>query len=80
MEDAQLYLRKVLFPLCRVFPDQGIYASALAISAKTGYSFYDALIISGALRGESATLYTEDLPSGQNVESVQVVNPFEVGG
>jgi predicted nucleic acid-binding protein len=75
-EDAKDYLRKVMLPLCRVFPDLDLYGEALSVAEKTGYSFYDALILAGALRGGCAVLYTEDLCAGQRVGRLEIVNPF----
>jgi len=75
-EDAKIYLQKVLHPLCHVFPDLDLYSWALDIFEKTGYSFYDALIIAGAQRGGCDILYSEDLHSGQQVNGVKIENPF----
>lgn len=76
-EDAKVYLQKVLHPLCHVFPDLDVYDGALDILKQTNYSFYDALIIAGALRGGCAILYSEDLRPGQQIDRVKVVNPFK---
>lgn len=75
-EDAKIYLQKVLHPLCQVFPNLDLYESALDIFEKTGYSFYDSLIVAGALRGGCSYLYSEDLCAGHQVDRVKVVNPF----
>ncbi len=75
-EDAKVYLQKVLHPLCHVFPDLNLYSAALEILGKTNYSFYDSLIIAGAIRGGCVILYSEDLNPGQQVDCVKVVNPF----
>lgn len=75
-EDAKIYLLKVLHPLCHIFPDLDLYSSALDIFEKTGYSFYDALIVAGALRGGCNILYSEDLKTGHHLIGVKVVNPF----
>jgi predicted nucleic acid-binding protein len=76
-EDAQIYLQKVLYPLCHVFPDLGMYRVALDILRETGYSFYDSLILSGAILGSCSVLYSEDLRAGQQVGSTQIINPFK---
>jgi predicted nucleic acid-binding protein len=76
-EDAKLYLQKVLHPLCRVFPDVDLYSAALEIMTKSGYSFYDSLIIASAQRCGCVTLYSEDLHTGHLVDSVKVINPFK---
>jgi predicted nucleic acid-binding protein len=75
-EDAKVYLQKVLHPLCHVFPDLDLYGTALDVLKETNYSFYDSLIIAGALRGGCVILYSEDLNPGHQVDGVKVVNPF----
>jgi predicted nucleic acid-binding protein len=75
-EDAKIYLQKVLHPLCHIFPDLDLYSAALDVLEKTGYSFYDSLIIAAALRGGCTKLYSEDLHTGHPVDGVKVVNPF----
>jgi len=75
-EDAKIYLQKVLHPLCHVFPDLDLYGRALDIFEKTGYSFYDSLIIAGAERGGCEILYSENLQAGHRVDGVVVLNPF----
>lgn len=75
-EDARLYLQKVLHPLCQVFPDLDIYQEALNLQEKMNYSFYDALILAGALREGCTILYSEDLQDGQQVDGLRIVNPF----
>ena len=75
-EDAKLYLQKVLHPLCQVFPDLDIYLKALDIQLKTNYSFYDSLILAGALREGCTILYSEDLQDGYQVDGLRIVNPF----
>src|SRR5690348_12381016 len=42
--DVQLYLKKVLAPLCQIYPDIDLYYEALALAKQTQYSFYDSLI------------------------------------
>jgi len=75
-EDAKLYLQKVLHPLCQVFPDLDIYQNALDLQGKTKYSFYDSLILAGALREGCTILYSEDLQDGHQVDGLRIVNPF----
>lgn len=74
--DRRLYLNSVLAPLCSVFPTLSLYGEALAILEETGYSFYDSLIIAGALKGQCKTLLTEDLQHGQTVRGLRIENPF----
>jgi predicted nucleic acid-binding protein len=76
-EDAKLYLQKVLHPLCQVLPDVDLYSAALEIMTKSGYSFYDSLIIASAQRCGCVTLYSEVLHSGHLVNNVKIINPFK---
>jgi predicted nucleic acid-binding protein len=39
-------------------------------------SFWDALVVVAAAKSEAKYLYTEDLPDGQIILGVEVVNPF----
>jgi predicted nucleic acid-binding protein len=74
--EAQSYLRRVLMPLCEVFPDSPLYSDALSIASKTGWTFYDALIVASAAIGKCRTLLTEDLQPGRVIQGVEIRNPF----
>ena len=76
-DDAKVYLQKVMYPLCYVYPDLDLYQKALDILRDTGYSFYDSLILSGAIRGGCTILYSEDFQAGQQVDCVKIINPFD---
>ena len=39
-------------------------------------SFWDAMIVEGAIRARCRVLYTEDLQHGQRINGVEIVNPF----
>ena len=53
---------------------------ALAISERTGYRFFDALIIASALEAGCDTLFSEDLQTGQHIEGqLTIRNPFLSG-
>ncbi len=73
---AQSYLRRVLVPLCEIFPDLSLYSDALSIAEKTGWTFYDSLIVASASAGRCRTLLSEDLQSGRTVQDVEIRNPF----
>jgi predicted nucleic acid-binding protein len=75
-DDTKIYLQKVLNPLCQVFPDLGLYIEALNISEKTGYSFYDSLILASALASGCSILYSEDFQNGQQIENLKIIDPF----
>ena len=51
---------------------------ALDIKERHGYSFYDSLILSSAIRAGCDILYTEDLQHNQKVlQKLTIVNPFQ---
>ena len=74
--DAQQYLHDVLAPLCTVFPSIDLFRQALVIQQDTRYSFYDSMIIGGALQAGCDTLYSEDFPHGQQIRGLRILNPF----
>jgi predicted nucleic acid-binding protein len=74
--EAQAYLSKVLMPLCEVFPDAALYSNALSIADETGWSFYDSLVVSGAVTAGCSVLITEDMQAGRKVRGIEIRNPF----
>ena len=77
MEDCKAFLRTVLGPLCKVYPDQALYETSLEVQQETNYSFYDALILASALRGGCEILYSQDFQAGQQIRGLRIVNPFK---
>jgi predicted nucleic acid-binding protein len=54
-----------------------MHEAALKIAEKHGYSIYDALVISAALKAGCTTLYSEDLHDGQTIDGqLTIRNPF----
>ena len=52
---------------------------ALRLATQHGFQIDDALIVSAALEAGCATLYTEDLQSGQIIDGrLRIQNPFKV--
>ncbi|MBQ7613253.1 MAG: PIN domain-containing protein [Spirochaetaceae bacterium] len=49
---------------------------AIDISIKTGFSFWDSLIISAALSERCSILYSEDLSDNQHIDELLIKNPF----
>lgn len=77
IKEAKAYLETVLMPLCAIFPNTLLYEHSLDLQNKTGYSFYDSLIIAAALEGGCRLLYSEDLQHGQTIErKLTIRNPF----
>jgi predicted nucleic acid-binding protein len=79
VSDAQLYLARILAPLCEVFPDAALYSQALSISGEMGIGFYDALIVSSAIGASAAILWSEDLQHGRRIRSLEIRDPFRTG-
>jgi predicted nucleic acid-binding protein len=67
--DCQLYLEGVLAPLCTIWPSAEIYHTALDIHERTGFSFYDSLIVAAALEADCEILYSEDMQDGRKVDA-----------
>jgi predicted nucleic acid-binding protein len=76
--DAQKLLDSVLVPLWRVGPSPELYARALEVRDRYGFSFYDALVVASALAGGCTRLLTEDLQHGQRIGDLTVIDPFRV--
>lgn len=76
VEDGKTYVRLVLNPLCEVYPDLSLYETCLDIKAETGFSFYDSLIVTGAVKAECTILYSEDMQAGRIIRGVKILNPF----
>jgi predicted nucleic acid-binding protein len=75
-EDAQDFLLNVLTPLWQVHPSTTIYARALNVQSRFGFSFYDSLILAAALESGCKRVLTEDLQHGQHVDGLRIENPF----
>lgn len=57
--------------------DAEMILKAIAAMRRYQLSFWDSLIIQGALHGGATILYTEDLQHGQVIETLTVENPFQ---
>ena len=75
-DGTRRYLDKVLTPLIQVPSTVGLYHRALDIQARYRYGFYDSLIIAAALEAGCTRLYSEDMQHGQQIEQLQIKNPF----
>lgn len=51
---------------------------AIDISLKSGYSFWDSMIIQAAITGDAAVLISEDFQDGQLINGVTIRNPFNL--
>jgi len=53
--------------------------SAIDISDRYGFSYYDSLILATALENNCNKVYSEDMKDGQNIEGkIEIVNPFRM--
>ena len=73
---ARAYFDNVLTPLSRVASSLALYRKGLALKARWGFGFYDALIVAGALEAGCTRLLSEDLQHGQVIETLTIENPF----
>ncbi len=51
---------------------------AIDICSKSGYSFWDSMIIQAAITGGAAILMSEDFQDGQRINGVTIRNPFKL--
>ena len=68
----------MLAPLWTVNPSRELYERGLALRDRYGFSFYDSMIVAGALEAGCVRLYSEDLQHGQRIQSLTIEDPFRV--
>ena len=56
--------------------DPALVLRGIEISQRYKISYWDALIVSAALRGGCRIIFTEDLSHGMKIEGIEIVNPF----
>ena len=76
--DARRLLDDVLIPLWRVDSSASLYRRGLDVQIRYKLSFYDGLIVAGALEAGCRTLYSEDMQYGQRIAGLTIVDPFRV--
>lgn len=74
--EARDYLYSILLPLCRHFPSLTYYEQALVVRHESGFSYYDALVLTAAVDLGCTALFTEDMQAGRVVRGVKLINPF----
>jgi predicted nucleic acid-binding protein len=73
--DAERAVRRLAdFSVVQVDPN--LIFTAIAVSRRYRFSFWDALIVQAALQGGAATLYSEDLQHAQSIDGMLILNPF----
>jgi predicted nucleic acid-binding protein len=59
-----------------VVNDKYITLKAIDLQEKYRFSFWDSLVIQAAIQGQARILLSEDLPHGQAVKDLKILNPF----
>jgi len=59
-----------------VVNDKYITLKAIDLQERYRFSFWDSLVIQAALQGQARLLLSEDLPDGQVVKGLKILNPF----
>lgn len=74
-------IKKIIHVLSETLPTiqvtTQIIEKAIDINIRYQFSFWDSLIIASAIHAQCTVLYSEDLNSGQTVEGVKIINPFD---
>lgn len=67
---------RVLCPIV-IAIDTGLHETALGLSERYNFAFYDGLMVAAALRAGSDTLWSEDMQHGMRVDGgLLIANPF----
>ena len=59
--------------------DHATVESAWAVESRNQLSYWDALMVAAAQHMGCTLLLTEDLQHDQRIDSVRIINPFEIG-
>ncbi|MGC2112340.1 MAG: PIN domain-containing protein [Candidatus Korobacteraceae bacterium] len=74
--EAEQYLATVFRPLLCVHSSHALYAEGLHLRSRYRLSWYDSLIVAGAIESGCSVLYSEDMQHGQTFGELRVENPF----
>lgn len=75
-KDLEIYLKKVMFPLCSVYYTNANILKAIEIRERYKLSFYDSVLIGSAIEADCKILLSEDLQDGLRIQGLQITNPF----
>ena len=76
LAEAEQYLATVFRPLWAIHSSHALYAEALHLRNRYRLSWYDSLIVAGAIEAECSVLYSEDMQHGQEFGDLRIENPF----
>lgn len=68
---------KTMLPLLALCDEVEITRKGIAIQRRTGYSYYDSLVIAAAIETGCTILYSEDMQDSQQIDGLVIVNPFK---
>jgi predicted nucleic acid-binding protein len=74
--EAEQYLATVFRPLLSIHSSHALYAEGLHLRSKYRLSWYDCLIVAGAIEAQCSVLYSEDMQHGQRFGDLRIENPF----
>ncbi|MCZ8343564.1 MAG: PIN domain-containing protein [Leptospira sp.] len=77
INELKTYIKDILVPLCKFYPDPNFYLNSLKIKEKYKFSYYDSLIINAALELKCSKLFSEDLKANQKIEKLEIINPYK---
>ncbi|MDR2166515.1 MAG: PIN domain-containing protein [Clostridiales bacterium] len=78
-DEAQIAIREIR-GVCKIFLlDFPTIVYAVELYSKYGFSYYDCLMLSSAIRNRCKYILTEDMQDGQIVDGLEIVNIFERG-
>ena len=56
--------------------DKALTLRAIDLQEKFRFSFWDSLVVQAAIQSQARLLLSEDLPDGQTIDGLEIVNPF----
>ncbi len=56
--------------------DKDLTLRAIDLQEKFRFSFWDSLVVQAAIQSQARLLLSEDLPDGQEIHGLEVLNPF----
>jgi len=77
LDDVRAIVQKLYETIPIVDTGKTVILRALSLAMKTGYSYWDCLILAAALEAGCPILYSEDMQDGQVIEGLRIVNPFK---
>ena len=75
-EDAEKVIRSYA-KLPVIVADAELVLHGIEISRRYRISFWDALIVAAAVRGNCRVVFSEDMSHGMKIEGVEIINPLK---